>query len=501
MPAVNPSPLGPKPTFVDPVTGAIANGYQVFFYVGGSVNTKQATYSDSTGTVANANPLILNTAGEPTTQLWFTQGQAYKVLLATATDTDPPTLGTVLGDNLRGINDTSSATGITQWLAGPAPAFISGTQFSISGDQTSNFQVGRRVQTTNSGGTIYGRITVSSFSGGITTVTIVTDSGVLDSGLSAVNYGLLSSINPSTPNLNNVPIGLVTPSTGAFTTLSGTSLAKICDGRLTLTTGVPVTTADVTAATIVYFTPYAGGSIALYDGTAFWNVISFVESSFAVPASTSQMYDIFAFNNAGVLGLETLAWTNDTTRATALVLQNGVLVKSGVTTRRYLGSFRTTTVSGQTEDSLAKRYVWNYYNRINRKMFVADATATWNYTLQAFRQADGLATNQIDMVIGVSENAVFANVLGAARNTTTAVQIQLGIGLDSTTVNSADAFPFTNTLVVGLAQMLAAQYTGFPGIGRHFLAWLEWSVATGVTTWIGSGAPTGTSGISGQIWG
>ena len=141
-------------------------------------------------------------------------------------------------------------------------------------------------------------------------------------------------------------------------------LNNIVNGRITLSTGVPVTTSDVTAATTIYFTPYQGNNISLYDGSAIWNVISFTELSIAVPATTATMYDVFCYNNSGAATLEVLAWTNDTTRATALVLQNGVYVKSGATTRRYLGSFRTTGVSGQTEDSVANRFVWNYYNRV-----------------------------------------------------------------------------------------------------------------------------------------
>lgn len=474
--------------------GDPAVGWKVWSYIAGS-STAATTYTTSVGDVAQTNPIVLNSLGFPTTgQIWLTQGVSYKLVLTNAADVVKKT-----EDNISGINDAMDPAQ-DEWVAsGLTPTFVSATSFTVAGDKVSIFQVGRKVKTTNSGGTIYSRIITSAFGAGITTVTVVNDSGVLDAGLSAVSYGLLAGINQSVPAIDNLPIGSRTPFTGAFTTLSGTSLAKICDGRLTLTTAVPVTTADITAATTLFFSPYAGGSIALYDGSAYWNVLSFSDISIAVPATTSQMYDIFAFNNSGVAALELLAWTNDTARATPLVLQNGVLVKSGIATRRYLGSFRTTTVSGQTEDSTAKRYVWNYYNRMKRKMFVADATATWTYTTQAFRQANAAATNQLDMVIGISENAVVANVLGAARNSNLAVQVQLGIGVDSTTVNSADAFPFTSIGVVNIAQMLAAQYTGFPGIGRHFLAWLEWSVATGTTTWIGTGSPTGTSGISGWI--
>lgn len=41
----------------------------------------------------------------------------------------------------------------------------------------------------------------------------------------------------------------------------------VVNGRLTLTSGTPVTTTDVTGAQTVYFTPYKGNRITLYDGT------------------------------------------------------------------------------------------------------------------------------------------------------------------------------------------------------------------------------------------
>jgi hypothetical protein len=196
MPSVNPSPFGPKPQFLLS-TGLPAVGNQLFFYVSGSVNTKQNTYTDSTGSVANANPLVLNALGEPTTQIWFTAGQSYKVVYAPSTDTDPPVSPIWTIDNLVGIND-STINAVSEWVAGPAPTYISATSFSLVGDQTSTFNLGRRLKTTNTGGTVYSIITASTFST-VTTVTVVNDSGTLDSGLSAVSYALLSSTNSSVP--------------------------------------------------------------------------------------------------------------------------------------------------------------------------------------------------------------------------------------------------------------------------------------------------------------
>ncbi|MDO8632354.1 MAG: hypothetical protein Q7R41_17870, partial [Phycisphaerales bacterium] len=90
--------------------------------------------------------------------------------------------------------------------------------------------------------------------------------------------------------------------------------------RCSLTTAVPVTTADVTAAGTLYFVPYVGNRIALYDASGNATIYTSPEISIAVPAATSQLYDVFVYANAsGAPALELLAWTNDTTRATAIV--------------------------------------------------------------------------------------------------------------------------------------------------------------------------------------
>lgn len=275
----------------------------------------------------------------------------------------------------------------------------------------------------------------------------------------------------------------------------------IADGRLTLTTAVPVTVSDVTAATTLYYTPYQGNRIALYDGTQ-WGVYSFAELSIAVPATTSQMYDVFAYSNAGVVALEVLAWTNDTTRATALTLQDGVLVKTGATTRRYIGSFRTTGTIGQTEDSKAKRYVWNMYNRRSRFMQVLESTDSWTYTTDTWRQANGAAANQLDMVRGLDEDMAWAEARAIVSNSTggSGVLMRTGVGLDSTTAFTGTADTVADS-AAGVALCPKGQYTGMPGIGRHYLSWLEKSTATGTTTWLGdSGGLNLQSGIQGEVW-
>lgn len=276
--------------------------------------------------------------------------------------------------------------------------------------------------------------------------------------------------------------------------------------RLSLVTGVPVAITDQTAKATVFLTPYKGGNIDLHDGVSAWTTLNSAEVSVAVPATTGTPFDIWARNVAGVVTLDTTNWTNDTTRATALAYQNGILVKSGDSTRRYLGTGRTTGVAGQTEDSVAKRFLWNYYNRVVKKMKVTEGTASWRYENVAYRQANANAANQLDMVIGVSEDAVTARVVCPA-NTSASVstcQTQVGIGVDSTTVDSSDVAPYTNS-DVGQPRLTMAFYAGLPGIGRHFLAWLEASETTGagnVNFYSASGAAHAMkSGISGELLG
>jgi hypothetical protein len=273
----------------------------------------------------------------------------------------------------------------------------------------------------------------------------------------------------------------------------------IQDFRLTLTSGTPVTTTDVTGATTIYCTPYKGNAIALYDGTN-WNLRTSAQFSLALGTLTSGLpYDVFCYDNAGTPTLEFTAWTNDTTRATALTYQDGVLVKTAALTRRYIGTFYTTSTT-QTEDSKANRYLWNYYHRVLASMERFEDTNTWNYTTATIRQANGSTLNQLNYVCGVAEDAVEAHISCAASNTALC-QLAVGVGVDSTTAFSG-IYPLNSVVVANTTSAVHAHYNGIPGAGRRYLAWLEYSQATGTTTWRGdNNTPTIVqSGIIGSVW-
>lgn len=274
-------------------------------------------------------------------------------------------------------------------------------------------------------------------------------------------------------------------------------LLPVCQGRLTLTSGTPVTTADVIGATSIYFTPYMGDRIALFDGTL-WKTLTFTERTLSLGTLTSGLpYDVFAYDSSGTVTLESLAWTNNTTRATALTLQNGIFVKTGATTRRYLGTFYTTSTT-TTEDSTSKRFLWNYYNRFARALSCKDTTNSWTYTTSTYRSANNDTTDGVgrfSCVVGVVEDTgYFFNQ--ALANSSVSTQVASGIGINSTSVNSAIAFGHNPTSIM----MVISQCSSFLSAGFNYIQRLEYSQAAGTTTWYGDDGGTNViAGMTGEI--
>lgn len=288
-------------------------------------------------------------------------------------------------------------------------------------------------------------------------------------------------------------------SAGTFTTLSFTGALTspysiLAQGRLTLESGVAVSTTDQLAKGNLYYTPYSGNAISLYSGTA-WVTRTFSEVTLALTLTSGKPYDIFAYDNSGVVALESLVWTNDTTRATALVRQDGVYCKTGALTRRYVGTIYSSGAN-TCEDSKAKRFVWNMYNRVPRGLKSTDeAAASWNYTLANVRQANTNAANQVDFVRGLDDDAVDCSILAGATNATGSTIYRIGFGLDTTATFAADGV----TGFGSLFSSISAKYVGLPGVGKHSLMWNEYSAAAGTTTWQGFSAGLQQIGIRGTV--
>lgn len=184
------SPFG-NSQFVD-TNGNPLSGGKINTYLAGT-STPATTYTTNLGTVAQANPVVLNARGLPANPIWLGNDVAYKFVLTDSADT---VLMTV--DNLVGINDTSES--FTEWIvSGMVPTYLSATTFSVTGDQRSTLQNNRRLKYVLNSGTYYGYIVSTSFGSGVTTVTVAPDATNLDATLSSFSYGFVSATNTSIP--------------------------------------------------------------------------------------------------------------------------------------------------------------------------------------------------------------------------------------------------------------------------------------------------------------
>jgi hypothetical protein len=105
--AVNLSPIGNGQQFFDN-TGLPLNGGLIYTYQAGST-TPLATYTDINGTIANSNPIVLDSSGRPPNEVWLTYGFFYKFVVKTSAGV---TLGTY--DNIYGIiGVANTSTGTT----------------------------------------------------------------------------------------------------------------------------------------------------------------------------------------------------------------------------------------------------------------------------------------------------------------------------------------------------------------------------------------------------
>lgn len=274
-------------------------------------------------------------------------------------------------------------------------------------------------------------------------------------------------------------------------------------GRLTLTSGTPVTTSDVTAATTIYYTPFMGDKISLSDGTN-WATYTFTERSLLLSGLTANRnYDVYLYNNAGTLTLEALVWnslSDSNTRTTGLVLTSGgVYTKSGDATRRYVGTFRTTGTTGQTEDSASKRFVWNYSNRVSRMILKQYAGTTWTYNVaNTWRYLGNNSANSVAYVCGLQEDNIFLTATSGSSAAST--QRQLAIGFDSEWSTSSIGNSTSQYAVIAVQNEVSNEtYVAFANrisdLGYHVAYALELQNSTTVITYFGGGSNQGISGI------
>lgn len=501
----------PYQTFFDNSGRIISNGC-IWTYTAGTT-TAVTTYSDNVGT-PNLNPIRSDANGRFVA--FLVPGQSYKFVYESNSCSPPSTHGTVI-KTVDGINaqPASAATVDVPIVAGESLT-TGQVAYMSNGDGGKTQGLWYKADSTNG-------YSSTTYSVGLVVANVAQNaSGTARiqgefTGLSALStgskyyVGTAGALTSTVPASNARFVGQSDSSTSMVVSavLPAPIVPFVDDFRLSFTTATCVTTSDVTGASAVtvFLTPCTGNRITLFDTTGVAETCASAEVSIAVPATTATMYDVWAYDSTFgtcTVTLEVLAWTNDTTRATATARTNGRWVKSGNSSRLYVGSFRTAGSSGQSEDSTTKRYLYNQYNRVSRTLTRADSTASYGYTTATIRQANGSTSNQVEVVVGQAEvgvDLVFGTTVGDSG--AGLLPVSIGIGFDSTTTYLSPMSGGTGTsgASTGAAQVnLTAHVTHYPTIGKHVYSMNEkGSGGGGTTTWYGTGTYTGGETMTGQV--
>lgn len=285
-------------------------------------------------------------------------------------------------------------------------------------------------------------------------------------------------------------------------------------GRLTLTSGVAVTTTDVVGATSIhYVSGVTGLCVPIFDGSKM--AVFQLPAGLSVPLDSNAahagyhrgggQFDLFIFNDAGTLRLGTgPEWLSDTARGTGpgsteIKITEGVWTNANSIALRFgsasgdiatipagsatcVGSFRATS-NGLAEDSVLRRLLSNIYNQVERPMRLSGNGAGHNYSLPAWRQFGADITQQLAFLNSVPGGLAEARSLeGASSDQVAAQSFISGVGLDQTgNVDYAQAaLGFASTTMSVPSHSI---YQGYPGVGRHYFARLQRYNGAGTGSW------------------
>ncbi|WP_022721071.1 DUF2793 domain-containing protein, partial [Rhodopseudomonas sp. B29] len=218
----------------------------------------------------------------------------------------------------------------------------------------------------------------------------------------------------------------------------GASAVTAPQGRLSLQSGAPVMTSAQAGRTTLYYTPYLGRTIPLYDGTAM-KPVAFSELAAATTDTTvnpaaigaGKVNDWFVWcDGGGTLRLSHGPdWSSDTARSAGTALQrvdgflvNAVAIAGGPAAQRgtYVGTTRSNAsaqfdwIPGSAAAGGGGAWfgVWNMYNRVAVETSVTDSTckrtASASTAVEPFHASGpgGGLNNRVSFVSGLAEEGV-----------------------------------------------------------------------------------------------
>lgn len=308
--------------------------------------------------------------------------------------------------------------------------------------------------------------------------------------------------------------GAVTVQTVDPVNSSSASPSFTPQGRLTLASGTPVMTSDQTGATTIYYTPYTGNQIPVYDGTQF-SALTFTELTNATAASssgnagpaavtTNSNYDLFVWSNGGTPTLTRgPAWSSDTSRGTGAgttelarvsgVWTNARAITNGPAANRgtYVGTVRSDgssqinwALGGQASGGTAALLnVWNAYNRTTVRGLVTDNTDSWTYSALLFRMANSSAGMRVSFLQGLQEDYFDGRYTTRAAVTAGSCFAALAYNLTSVAFTAA-ALATVGRVVEAVTIVSPAEFS-VQGFGFNFVQAMECGDGTNTATFNG----------------
>jgi hypothetical protein len=312
--------------------------------------------------------------------------------------------------------------------------------------------------------------------------------------------GLVSS--PSTPATGHLNLYARAAGSGLWTTpYSQNSLGEEtpvntlgipAGGRLTLESNVPLSVSDQAAATTLYYVQYGtSNQLLIPNGSAALIPVSFLNADISVSLTSivaGTVYDVYVYlNSSGTFSTVLSDWPTATARGTGSSLNAREKVRGVYTNSNTNGSMGSKkglllgtiapTVNGQLNDTAAKLEVYNLYNRVYRRLKIADATSHAVNTSSAWRVWRNVAANQIAFVVGeTGESAVIHMggqlVTGASGFAAFDAGINATTSPQNETVWSVNAVNSANMRLTGSGSMLLST------LGSNFIAAIQQSSAS-----------------------
>lgn len=256
--------------------------------------------------------------------------------------------------------------------------------------------------------------------------------------------------------------------TSVFEAMGGAAIAQ---GVLTPVSGDP--TGNSSSASTLYYTPYTGNRIALWDGTNY-SPVSFSETSLSLSGlTTGTLYDVFGYISGGALTLETLAWSSATARATSLA--GFPQYKTGDQTRRYLGTIRATGTTTTASDR-QKRFIWNNNNRVLKEMFSNETGTSHAYTTASWREWNNSTAYRLEYIQGLVEESVTVQLVGKFSGS---AESRLGLGFNTVATSSVPEGVFVSTALAGASISTTLRRGVDAVLGYNYIAPMQFGSASG----------------------